>query len=96
MCLHLYVLQIAYDKIKKNRKQVIEFLKSFNIGTQVHYIPVHLQPYYKDTFRYKINDYPVAEKYYEKALSLPLYPDLKEDEVLYIVDKIKKLENNLC
>ncbi|MCF7800173.1 DegT/DnrJ/EryC1/StrS family aminotransferase, partial [Candidatus Babeliales bacterium] len=58
---------------------------------QVHYIPVHLQPYYKK-LGFKVGDYPVAEKFYEKEISLPLYPDLTYKDVKNIIKIIK----NLC
>ncbi|MCX6113053.1 MAG: UDP-4-amino-4,6-dideoxy-N-acetyl-beta-L-altrosamine transaminase [Proteobacteria bacterium] len=90
--LHLYVLKIDFNKIEKTRKQVMEELKEKNIGTQVHYIPVHTQPYYVKTFGYKQGDYPNAEKYYEQALSIPLYPKMTEEEVEWVVDNIKGLK----
>ena len=85
---HLYVLQIDFEKIGKNRKQVIEELKNKNIGTQVHYIPVYTQPYYQETFGYKWGDYPMAENYYQKALSIPLYPKMINDEVDYVITSV--------
>ncbi len=88
---HLYVLLIDYVRICKTRQQVIEELRKKNIGTQVHYIPVHTQPYYKDNFGYNCGDYPNAEKYYKKALSIPLFPRMSSEEVDYIVENIIKL-----
>ncbi len=85
---HLYVLQIDFEKIGKSRKQVMEELRLKNIGTQVHYIPVHTQPYYQENYGYKWGDYSVAEDYYEKALSIPLYPKMTDDDVYYVIEKI--------
>ena len=69
----------------------LDKLKSKNIGTQVHYIPVHTQSYYQEKFGYKPGDFPVAEAYYEQALSIPLYPKLTDTEVAYVVENIKKV-----
>ena len=86
---HLYVIQIDFDKIGKTRKQVMDELKQKNIGTQVHYIPVHLQPYYQKKYGYKKDNYPIAEEYYLKCLSLPLYPKMTNDDVNYVVKELK-------
>ena len=90
---HLYVLQIDFDKIGKPRREVMEELKSRNIGTQVHYIPVHTQPYYQENYGYKRGDCPIAEDYYEKALSIPLYPRMINDDVDYVIKSIVELKN---
>ena len=87
-CFHLYVVQIDFDSLGKSRAHVMEELKRKNIGTQVHYIPVHTQPYYKENFGYKWGDYPAAEAYYSKALSLPLYPLMNDEDVEHVINKI--------
>ena len=88
---HLYVLQIDFERIRKSRKKIMEELKKNNIGTQVHYIPVHLQPYYRKEFGYKKGDYPIAENYYEKALSIPLFPKMTDSEIVKVIGEIKKI-----
>ena len=60
--------------------------------TQIHYIPVHLMPYYRD-IGHKEGDYPIAEKYYSRCLSLPIYPSLKKDEQEYVIEQIKSFYN---
>ena len=85
---HLYILQFDFNKLGKSRKQVMEELKSKKIGTQVHYIPVHTQPYYQERFGYKWGDFPIAENYYKKALSIPLYPKMSNNAVDYIITNI--------
>ena len=90
---HLYVLKIGFDKIGKSRKQVMEELRLKNIGTQVHYIPVHTQPYYQENYGYKWGDYPIAEDYYEKALSIPLYPKMTDEDAEYVIEKVLELNN---
>jgi perosamine synthetase len=88
---HLYVLQLDFEKIGMTRKDVMERLKRRNIGTQVHYIPIHTLPYYREHFGFKPGDYPVAESFYERALSIPLYPKMTETDVNYVVRNIKKV-----
>jgi UDP-4-amino-4,6-dideoxy-N-acetyl-beta-L-altrosamine transaminase len=85
---HLYVIKFDFEKIAKTRAQVMEHLSKKGIGTQVHYIPVHLQPYYQCHFGYRIGDFPNAENYYSKALSLPLYPTLTEEEQEFVISSI--------
>ncbi len=75
---HLYVIQTD------NRKQVYDYLKDNKIGCQIHYIPVHLQPYYQN-LGFKKGDYPVAEAYYERCLSLPLFPQLTAEQQQRVV-----------
>ena len=80
---HLYIIQI------EDRKGLYDYLQKNNIFTQVHYIPVHLQPYYKQ-FGWKNGDLPVAEAYYEKCLSLPMFPTLTNEQQDFIIEKILK------
>jgi len=89
---HLYVLQIDFEKIGKSRKRVMEELKGKNIGTQVHYIPAHTQPYYQNNYGYKWGDYTIAEYYYRKALSIPLYPKMSDEDVEYVIENILQLK----
>ena len=81
---HLYVIKV------NNRDELYDKLKEEGIGTSVHFIPVHKHPYYKNTFKYKDSDYPVANYVFEKSLSLPIYPDLTKEEIEYIIDKVLK------
>jgi dTDP-4-amino-4,6-dideoxygalactose transaminase len=85
---HLFPLLVHHDRLKMNKKEVFEALKNRGLMLQVHYIPVHLQPYYRN-LGFKEGDYPVAEKYYQEAISLPLYPLLTTRDVRHIVDMIK-------
>jgi len=91
-CLHLYVLQIDYDKIGKSRKQVMEELKQKGIGTQVHYIPVNSQPYYTNNFgKYQKEDFPISDAYYNKCLSIPLFPKMTDDDAEYVIKAVLSL-----
>jgi UDP-4-amino-4,6-dideoxy-N-acetyl-beta-L-altrosamine transaminase len=78
---HLYIIQV------EKRKELYDYLRQHNIFTQVHYIPVHLQPYYKQ-LGWKKGDFPVAEAYYEEALSLPMFPALTEEQQDFVIEKI--------
>lgn len=90
---HLYVLQIDFDAIEKTRTEVMKRLAAARIGTQVHYIPVHLQPYYHKNLGYKSGDYPNAEAYYARALSIPLYPKMTNSQVEYVIKHVTGLNN---
>jgi len=85
---HLYVLLFDFEKIGMDRATLMTKLKEENIQTQVHYIPVHLQPFYKNNFATNWGDCPNAENYYAKCLSLPLHPTLTDRDVRRVVDEI--------
>ncbi|MHB8853410.1 MAG: UDP-4-amino-4,6-dideoxy-N-acetyl-beta-L-altrosamine transaminase [Ignavibacteriaceae bacterium] len=88
---HLYPLQIKFENLKISKKGYFEKMRENNIGLQVHYIPIHLQPYYKNNFGFKEKDYATAESFYEREVSIPIYPTLQNEDIKYIVDKIKEL-----
>ena len=90
-CFHLYVTQIDFSKIGKTRSQAMQKLLDQGVGTQVHYIPVHTQPWYISTFGYQVGDYPVAEAYYERTLSLPLFPAMSDADIARVVSAVKSL-----
>jgi perosamine synthetase len=69
------------DGLGARRAEVIEALKADGIGTSVHFIPLHLHPYYRRTYGYAPGDLPVAERQYEREISLPIYPDLLDEDV---------------
>ncbi|WP_119300850.1 UDP-4-amino-4,6-dideoxy-N-acetyl-beta-L-altrosamine transaminase [Dongia deserti] len=85
---HLYVIRIDPKRTGKTRRQVYDSMRAAGIGVQVHYIPVHLQPYYR-ALGFKPGDCPEAERYYEEALSLPLYPAMSNAEQDQVVDALK-------
>ncbi|MHB2153632.1 UDP-4-amino-4,6-dideoxy-N-acetyl-beta-L-altrosamine transaminase [Calditrichota bacterium GD2] len=88
---HLYPLQINFDDLKISKKDFFEKMRENKIGLQVHYIPIHLQPYYKENFGFREGDYPIAEAFYKREVSIPIYPALEKDDLNYIVRKIKEL-----
>lgn len=83
---HLYVIQV------EDRKGLYNYLRENNIFAQVHYIPVHLNPFYKK-MGWKKGDFPIAELYYEKALSLPMFPTLSDEEQTYVIGKVIEFLN---
>jgi hypothetical protein len=78
---HLYII------IVDRRDELMNFLREQNIYTQVHYIPVHLMPYYKK-FGWKLGDMPNAESYYKSCLSLPIFPTLTDEEQDFVINQI--------
>ena len=71
-----------------DRRLVFEALRERGLGVNVHYIPVHLQPYYQGNFACKPGDFPVAEAYYQGAVTLPLFPAMIDDDVHYVIDAV--------
>ena len=88
---HIFPLQVNFDKIKIDKKELFKKFEKKGIKLQVHYIPIHLQPFYKKKFGYKNNQFPVAEKFYKKEISLPLYPDLKSNELYKVIKELHAL-----
>ena len=85
---HLYTLRFDFATIGQTRTQVMRKLRDVQIGTQVLYIPVHLQPWYRRTYGYGPGKCPVAEKYYEQTLSIPLYPGMLEADVDRVISAV--------
>ena len=90
---HLYTVRINFPALSKSRTEVMQELRDAMIGSQVLYIPVHLQPYYQNTFGYQAGKCPEAEAYYEQALSLPLYPLLTDEDVDRVIGAVKHLSS---
>ena len=90
--LHLYPIQIQTDIVKNTRKEIFEALRKNDIGVNVHYIPVHTQPYYEN-IGFKRGDFPNAESYYESAISVPLFHTMtfeQQDQVITALEKVLK------
>lgn len=85
---HLYVLRLHPDRLKISRNQFIEELKEMGIGTSVHFIPLHLHPYYRDLYGYKRGDFPVSEDLYDRVISLPIYPKMTEADVERVIGSV--------
>jgi UDP-4-amino-4,6-dideoxy-N-acetyl-beta-L-altrosamine transaminase len=87
---HLFIIQLRLKELKKTHQEIFEALRAENIGVNLHYIPVHLQPYYKK-LGFQPGSFPEAEKYYASAISLPLYADLSEQNQDRVVNALKRI-----
>lgn len=88
---HLFTILINFNKINMSKTELMEKLQSKNIGSQVLYIPVFLQPYYQKKYNFKKKEFPNSMNYYEKCLSIPIFYDLKLKEVKFVANEIKKI-----
>jgi UDP-4-amino-4,6-dideoxy-N-acetyl-beta-L-altrosamine transaminase len=85
---HLYVILVDDAALRIGRDQVIEELRQRGIGTSVHFIPLHLHSYYQKEWGYRRGDFPVAEQYFERCISLPIYPRMKDEDVDRVVESL--------
>jgi perosamine synthetase len=90
---HLYPVRLQIENIKVGRDQVFRALRAENLGVNVHYIPIHLHAYYRETFGYQIGDFPVAERAYERLISLPLFHAMNDQDVDDVVTTVTKVLN---
>ena len=88
--LHLYPIQIDLEKIDKNRKQIFDELRENGIGVNVHYIPIHTQPYYSQ-LGFRVGDFPNSESYYNRAISIPLFHTMTTDQQDEVVRTLRKV-----
>ena len=88
---HLFIVRLVPELWKINRNRLIEELNKFNIGTSVHYKPVHMHSYYKKKYNYELNDFPKASGFFQNVISLPIYPALSITQQEYIIDKLNIL-----
>ena len=86
---HLYVVRLRLDRVPRSHRAVFESLRSQGIGVNLHYIPVHTQPYYR-AMGFGPGDFPAAERYYAEAISLPMFPTLGEDDQGRVVTALEK------
>jgi len=88
---HLYAIRLRLERLKINRAEFIERLKSEGIGTSVHFIPLHRQPYYRDRFGLQPQDFPVADAAYERLISLPLYTKMTAHDVEDVIEAVRRI-----
>ncbi len=88
---HLYIIKLRLEMLKISRNEFIDELKKENIGTGIHFTAVHLNHFYEKEYGFKRGDFPNAEFASDRIISLPLYPLMKDEDVLYVIDKIKKI-----
>lgn len=87
---HLYIVRVDFNKIKKTKKEIFAEMKAKGVCLNLHYIPVHTQPYYQN-LGFKYGDFPVSEKYYKEAFTLPLYYSLTDEQQDYVVSALKEV-----
>jgi perosamine synthetase len=88
---HLYILRLRPDRLRISRDAFLAELRARGIGSSVHFIPLHLQPYYQKTYGYKEGDFPNAEREYQRCFSLPLYPTMSGDEVGRVITAVTEI-----
>jgi perosamine synthetase len=88
---HLYPIRLDRTKLTGDRGQIFRALRAENIGVSVHYIPVHLHPYYRDKFGHRAGEYPVAEAAYERLISLPMFHGLTDADVADVIGAVSKV-----
>jgi perosamine synthetase len=88
---HLYVIQLNLERLQINRNLFIEALREKGIGTSVHFIPLHLHPYYREKFGYKPGDFPNAAAAFERIVSLPIYPKMTDQDVDRVIEAVRSI-----
>jgi perosamine synthetase len=88
---HLYVIRLALDQLQADRETVFEALQAEGVGVNVHYIPVHLQPYYRNNFGTELGFCPKTEAAYERILTLPVFPRMTESDVDDVIEAVQKV-----
>lgn len=88
---HLYVVELQLERLRVDRERVFQALQAEGINVGVHYIPVHLHPYYREHFRTAVGDCPVAEAAYERILSLPIFPAMSDEDVADVIEAVEKV-----
>jgi perosamine synthetase len=88
---HIYVIQLRMELLKVGRNELIEALRAENIQANVHYMPIYLHPYYQREFAYKRGDYPRAERYYERTITLPIFPKMCNEDIEDVITAVKKV-----
>lgn len=88
---HLYVLRLNLEELTITRSEMIEKLKARGIGTSVHFIPLHMHPYYQKAYGYRVEEFPVASKQYQRYLSLPIFPAMTLMQVDYVIENVLEI-----
>jgi len=88
---HLYVIQLDLERLRIGRNEMIDLLKKQGIGTSVHFIPLHLHPYYSNISTYTYENFPVANQAFKRIISLPIYPRMTDAGVQHVIDVVTRL-----
>lgn len=90
---HLYAVKLNLDKLTIDRNEFLKQMKEKGIGTSVHFIPLHIQPYYKNKYGFKANDFPVSNSVFKQIFSMPIYPKMTKKDVDRVIDVVKNIVN---
>jgi len=88
---HLYVIRLILERLRIDRNKFIDELRRKGIGTSVHFIPLHIHPYYRETYGYQPDDFPVAYETYQKIISLPIYARMTDDDVERVIESVTEV-----
>lgn len=88
---HLFVIRLKLDRLSIDRAEVISELKKSGIGTSVHWMPLHMHPYYRETYGYRAEDLPEAARIYPEIISLPIYPEMTLSDILHVCAELKRI-----
>ena len=88
---HLFPIRLRLEQLSIDRNQFIEQLKGAGVGCSVHWRPLHLHPYYQETFGWRAEDFPVATALWQRLISLPIFPGMKTDEIEQVVATVNQL-----
>jgi len=88
---HLYLLRLNLEKMSIDRTRFINELKQRNIGSSVHFIPLHIHPYYRETYGYRPDDFPTAHAEYQRAISLPIYSKMSDADVQDVINAVSEI-----
>jgi len=90
---HLFILRLRLETLNIDRRRFIEELEARGIGTSVHFIPLHMHPYYRDTYGYQPDDMSVARDVYERSVSLPIYSLMTDEQVARVIEAVRHVAN---
>ncbi len=88
---HLYMLRLNLEHLQIDRAQFMQELKAHNIGASVHFIPLHLHPYYRETYNYQAEDFPIAYREYQREISLPIYSKMSDQDVQAVIEAVSNI-----
>jgi len=88
---HLYILRLHLEQLRIDRKAFVNQLRECGIGTSVHFIPLHLHPFYQKAYGYRKGDFPIAEAEFERCFSLPIYPTMSDEDVGTVIDYVTEI-----
>jgi dTDP-4-amino-4,6-dideoxygalactose transaminase len=91
---HLYMLRFNLEQLRIGRAEFVEELKHRNIGVSVHFIPLHIHPYYRETYGYRPEDFPAAYREYQREISLPIYSKMNDADVRDVIEAVTQLADN--